>query len=212
MERGHRPAIGALLHFSPWSVMLESMKTEFECRFTNIDMDAMRKKLRDLGFELTQPEHLMRRKIFSLPDIGGARRWLRLREQAGGATLTLKLKGAATNILSMKEVEVSVGDFALMGELLESAGHKCDSYEENRREKWLKGGIEVCLDTWPGLAPFAEIESDSEENVRTAAAELGFDWKDAMFKSVIEVYEKQGISMAGVHASCTFENPPKAKK
>jgi len=188
------------------------MQTEFECRFTNINIDDMRVRLTASGFELAEPEHLMRRKIFSLPDIDGVRRWLRLRDQGNDTTLTLKIKGAALNISAMKEIEVSVGDFALMAELLESSDMVCNAYEENKREKWTKDNVEICLDTWPGLAPFAEIESDSENAVRTAAAELGFDWKDAMFGNVMEVYEKNGISMANVHASCTFENPPKPSK
>jgi len=186
------------------------MQTEFECRFTNINIDDMRARLTALGFELAQAEHLLRRKIFSLPNVGEVRRWLRLREQADGATLTLKLKGAPINVSAMKEVEVPVGDFALTCELLESSDIVCSAYEENKREKWIKNNIEVCLDTWPGLSPFAEIEADSEDAVRAAAAELGFDWKDAMFGNVMEVYEQNGISMADVHASCTFENPPKS--
>jgi len=186
------------------------MKTEFECRFTDINIEDMRARLKGLGFELAAPEHLMRRKIFSLPNIDGARRWLRLRDQGDEITLTLKLKGAPISASSMKEVEVPVGDFELMGELLESADICCGAYEENKREKWTRGSLEICLDTWPGLKPFAEIESDSEEAVKAAATELGFDWNDAMFGNVIEVYEKEGISMADVHKSCTFENPPKA--
>ena len=184
------------------------MKQEFECRFTDINMDDLRARLTAAGFKMTQTEHLMRRKIFSLPEADGMRRWLRLREQGGGATLTLKLKGAPTGVTSIKETEVAVGDFALMAELLESSDLKCSAYEENRREAWAKGAVEVCLDTWPGLAPFAEIEADSEDAVKGTAAELGFDWKDAMFGNVIEVYEQNGVSMADVHKSCTFENPP----
>lgn len=186
------------------------MKTEFECRFANINIDDMRQKLSSLGFELIEPEHLMRRKVFGLPNIDGAKRYLRLRDAGNEITLTLKLKGAPTSASSMKEIEVPVGDFDLMSELLESSDIPLNAYEENRREKWTKDNVEVCLDTWPGLNPFAEIESDSEDAVRIASAELGFDYNDAMFGNVIEVYETVGITMEDVWKSCTFEKPPKS--
>jgi len=187
------------------------MQTEFECRFINVDAGDMRTRLADAGFKLIQPVHLMRRKIFTLPDTDGMHRWLRLRDQCEGPTLALKLKGKSTSVSAMQEIEVIIGDFTLMGELLESAGLECSAYEENRREKWEKGMVEVCIDTWPGLEPFAEIEADCEDAVRSAAAELGFDWNNAMFGNVTEVYEKKGISLDDIHKSCTFAHPPQAK-
>jgi adenylate cyclase class 2 len=185
------------------------MKTEFECRFVNIDPAAARKKLAAAGFVMTEPEHLLRRRIFDLQNIDGVRRWLRLRDEGNGVTLTLKLKGdLSRGVAAIKEVECAVGDFDLMAELLSASDLKCTAYEENKREKWLCENIEVCLDTWPGLSPFLEIEGDSEDAVRGAAAKLGFDWADAMFGNVMEVYAAKGLTLEDVHRHCTFANPP----
>ncbi|MDR0319791.1 MAG: CYTH domain-containing protein [Rickettsiales bacterium] len=177
------------------------MKTEFECRFIDIDAAAVRAKLSEQGFAIVEPERLMRRKVFMLPDKDNVQRWLRLRDQGDKTTLTFKLKGdISQGAASMKEIECVVEDFGLMGELLAAADLKCAVYEENSREKWAKENVEVCLDTWPELDTFAEIEADSEAAVKKAASELGFDWNEAMFGNVMEVYKKKlGLDTAQMH-------------
>jgi len=190
------------------------MKTEFECRFLNISLDDMRAKLDAAGFVCVQPETMQRRAIFDLPDGDGYARWLRLRDEGVQTTLTLKTKGhGAKNIDSLREIETLVGNFEDMRQILMAAGLPHYPIEENKREKWTRGPLEVCLDTWPGLAPFAEIESDSEDAVQNCAAELGFDWADAEFGNVAEVYAKvMGLSLADFQHCCNFANPPKSKK
>jgi hypothetical protein len=37
------------------------------------------------------------------------------------------------------------------------------------------------IDLWPGLNPFIEIESHSEENVKKYSELLGFDYSDGIF-------------------------------
>jgi len=185
------------------------MKTEFECRFTDIDLDETRQKLSAAGFVCIESEHMMRRKIFDVPNLSGVRRWLRLRDEGDKVTLTLKLKGDLSDISSMREVEVEVGNFDDMAQLLVNSDLEMKAYEENKREKWARGNDEACLDTWPGLDTFLEIESDSEDKVKNIVAELGLNYANAMFGNVIEVYEKKlGLDLADVQASCTFENPP----
>ncbi|MDR1008714.1 MAG: class IV adenylate cyclase [Rickettsiales bacterium] len=189
------------------------MKTEFECRFVDIDVDDIRARLAAAGFACVHPEHLLRRKIFMLPDLDGAQRWLRLRDEGDKTTLTLKLKSDISNGASaMKEIECIVDDFSTMGELLESSGLECSAYEENRREKWTRGNVEACIDTWPGLDAFLEVEASDEDALRSAVAELGLDYRDAMFGNVTEVYGKKlGLTLDEIHASCTFANPPKKR-
>lgn len=187
------------------------MKTEFECRFTDINKDEIRARLTAAGFAQVHPERMMRRMIFMLPEKFGARRWLRLRDEGDKTTLTLKLKGdLSAGAASMKEIECEVGDFELMGELLQAADNTLNAVEENLREKWTRGAAEACIDTWPGLNAFLEIESDSENSVKSISAELGFDYADAMFGNVMEVYmDKLGLTLPEVQACCTFANPPK---
>ena len=190
------------------------MKTEFECRFININLDEMRAKLAVSGFACTQPEFLMQRQVFKIPTGDFNREWLRLRHEFDGVSLTYKSRahGGTNSVSSAREIEISVGNFDDTRELLLASGMIQINSTENKREKWVKDNIEICLDTWPGLEPYCEIESDSEDTVRQASASLGFDYNDAMFGNVVEVYERVlGIPTDKFHdmTEITFANPPK---
>lgn len=190
------------------------MKTEFECRFLDINIEEMRGKLAAAGFTCTQTEVLQKRAIFNIPNIEGYSQWLRLRDEGSKITLTLKRKSTGVkDVASLGEIEVPVGDFESVRQILNAAGLVNNPLEENKREKWERGNVEVCLDTWPALNPFAEIESDNEESVKSCTKELGFDWDMAEFGNVAEVYEKlMGLSLEDFQSCCNFANPPKSKK
>lgn len=190
------------------------MKTEFECRFLDINMDDMRNKLKSAGFVCVQPEVMQKRAIFNIPNIPGYSQWLRLRDEGNKITLTLKRKSAGIkDVASLGEIEVVVENFDSVLQILNAAGLVNNPLEENKREKWVRDDVEVCLDTWPSLNPFAEIESDCEDKVVSCAKELGFDWNDAEFGNVAEVYNKLlGLSLEDFQHCCNFANPPKSKK
>ncbi len=65
------------------------------------------------------------------------------------------------------------------------------SFQESRRETWKLGSTEIVLDVWPWLNPYIEIESENEETVRGVAADLGLDWKNAIFGDVMAAYRTQ---------------------
>ena len=44
------------------------MHTEIEAKFPNIDADALRAKLKEVGAKFEHPETLMRRKVFDFSD------------------------------------------------------------------------------------------------------------------------------------------------
>ena len=67
------------------------MAKEIEAKFLQIDKDALRAKLHALGFQLINPEYLMRRKTFDCGLIfPGKNKWGRVRQEAGRVTMTLK--------------------------------------------------------------------------------------------------------------------------
>ncbi|MFG7945201.1 hypothetical protein Q8723_25405 [Streptomyces cacaoi] len=55
---------------------------------------------------------------------------------------------------------------------------------QNYREEWQLNGVTYDLDTWQDLPTFLEIESDSEDAVPKAVADLGLDYSQARFGSV----------------------------
>ena len=57
---------------------------------------------------------------------------------------------------------------------LKGCGLKVKARQETKREIWKLGGVEICIDTWPWLPTFIEIEGPTEESVWETANKLGF--------------------------------------
>ncbi len=88
------------------------------------------------------------------------------------------------------EITVEVDDFDDACRLLEKTGVYAVSYQETRRESWVLKGVEIEIDEWPWIPPFVEIEGKSEKEVRQTAGALGFEWPEALFGSVENIYQQ----------------------
>ncbi len=165
------------------------MKTEIEVKFVNVDIDAIRSKLRDAGATLEQPMRLMRRQVFYLVD-RNKDAYVRVRDEGNKITMTYK-QFDEVGLHGAKETEIIVSDFNDAQNILQHSGLVPKSYQETRRETWMLDGTEVVIDEWPWLRPFIEIEGESEENVRAAASALGFNWDDAVFGGATRAYRQQ---------------------
>jgi len=179
------------------------MNSEIEVRFDNIDIDDIRRRLMAAGAKLEQPMRLMRRALIEEPHHVIENSFIRIRDEGDKVTLTFKRRAAAdeaTTIDSTQEIETTVGDFDTTVMLFAEAGWKYTTMQENKRETWRLDDAEVVVDIWPWINPYIEIEAKSEEVVRSVAAKLGFDWKDAGFGSVDIVYEREfpNMSVRGV--------------
>jgi len=138
---------------------------------------------------LVFPEHLTRQKIFDFPDFRLDKdfSWLRLREENGTISLTLK-KWQGEGVSGMGEIAFGVDSFEEAERLLLAIGMRVKSIQEKKRELWRFENTEFMLDTWPWIPTFLEIEGKTEEDVRTAADQLGFDWEKAKFGGVARIY------------------------
>jgi len=88
-----------------------------------------------------------------------------------------------------------VDDFDAATTILKELGAKEKAFQETKRELWEIDGVEIMIDTWPFLETFIEIEGKNEKEVKTVAEKLGFDWSEAVFAPVTELYKrKYGIS------------------
>jgi adenylate cyclase class 2 len=163
------------------------VKTEIEVKFLNIDIDAMREKLQNIGGVCEQPMRLMRRQVFHLVTPSETA-FVRVRDEGHKATMTFK-RFEGDGLHAAKEAEVDVSDFQTAAKILEESGLKSKSYQETKRETWHVGEVEIMIDEWPWAPPFVEIEGPSEEAVRKVTSELGLDWKDAAFGGVAAVYK-----------------------
>lgn len=172
------------------------MQIEYEATFANVDKDDVRNKLKAVGAELVKPEFMQRRRNFNLPkgnEIEGG--WLRVRNEGDKITMSLKVVNTNNNIEDQKEICLKIDNFDNAQDFLMAIGCSKKAYQESLRELWNVDGVEVCIDEWPYLEPYVEIEGDSEAAVKAVSEKLGFDYSKALFGAVDQQYEmKYGIS------------------
>lgn len=167
------------------------MHTEIEAKFTDINPEKLRVKLKESGAKMIYPEQLMKRRVFDFKDKNleeqGA--WMRVRDEGDKVTMSFKRLIDRT-LHGTKEVTIEVDDFHQACNLINCMGLVDKAYQETKREKWILDGVEITIDTWPWIPTFAELEADSKERLKEAAAKLDFDWGKAMHGSVETVYQQ----------------------
>ena len=176
------------------------MDIEYEATFYPIDKDKMRAKLRQAGAKLIKPEFLMKRINFYPPlEKRKEPGWIRVRDEGDKITMSFKANYPGEGIEVQKEICLEVNDYdkaiAFLDVILERK-----AYQETKREIWELDGVEIDLDTWPWLEPFVEIEGKNEAEVKKVSEKLGFDYSQAIFAAVWELYyRKYGVPHAVVN-------------
>jgi len=89
-------------------------------------------------------------------------------------------------------------------------------------EKWLGSQkvrliliIKIMIDQWSGMPPFIEIEWENEKIVKKYSHLLWFDYSQAIFWTVSEIYKKMiwlDENYINNLGEITFEKPPKNDK
>ena len=172
---------------------------EIEVKFLDIDIKEIEEKLKNLGATKVF-DFLYKRRVFDFKDksLESNNSWLRLRDEGDKITLTYKRRfGVGENRLKdegMHEIEVNVSDFQKTAELLNSIGMKEKFYEENRRVKYTIDDVEFCIDTWPLIPTYLEIEGKSWESVEKSVTILGLDWNNHIKCSTMQIYEHYGLN------------------
>ncbi len=167
--------------------------TEFEAKFYPVNKEDLRKKLRSIGAKLGIPERRMFRVIADrranpyLPKHSN----IRIRDEGDLIRLSLKVAADEKGRMSdQKEIDVIVSDFDKTMKILEASGIKFNRKQESLREEWNYKGVQITIDTWPGLEAFSEIEANSESSVNKIAVKLGFDWDKRIITPAAKVYAK----------------------
>lgn len=164
------------------------MAIEWEATFLNINKDLIRQRLKTTGAKLLKPEFLQKRTVFFLPpgqQIPGA--WLRVRDEVDRVTMSLKIVNG-NKIENQEEICLVINDYATGIEFLKSIGCKIKATQESKREIWDLSGVEICIDEWPYLEPYVEIEGKNAAVVKATAQKLQFDYQQARFCSVATLY------------------------
>jgi len=106
---------------------------------------------------------------FASHELRGGDRGLRIRRQNGpdGEKVIVTYKGPREDspFKSRQEIETSVGEFDFMSKILLALGMKKNIVIEKKRDVWLYGGCEVCLDELPLLGTFVEVEGENADKI-----------------------------------------------
>lgn len=167
------------------------MDIEYEATFVNISKDDARERLKKAGAQLIRPEFLQKRVVFNLPNGPDGFSWARVRDEGDKITMSFKSVKNNKKIEDQQEINIVIDDFKKGVEFLEKIGCKKKSYQETKREIWRLDGVEICLDEWPFLEPFVEIEGKSEEAVKKVAEKLNFDYSRAWFCATGLIYSRR---------------------
>lgn len=171
------------------------MDIEYEATFLDVNKEEVREKLKKVGAKLVKPEFLQKRVVFDLPSGYDGESWLRVRDESDKITMSYK-KISGKNIEDQKEIQLVIDNFKNGINFLEAVGCHKKSYQETKREIWELNGVEICIDEWPFLEPFVEVEGKSEKEVKIISEKLGFDYTKAIFGATdIVVNMKYGIPL-----------------
>lgn len=171
------------------------MKTEYEIRILEINVQEMIKKLERLGAEKVG-EFDQRRYVYDIKPADD-NKWIRLRDD--GYITTLTYKDVTKNTIDgTKEIEFEVEDFEKTNEFLEKIGfiHKC--YQENKRIRYNLNGVEIDIDSWPLIPTYMEIEGESEKQVLQMIDLLEVDKEKVTTLNCQDIYEKYGIDIYSI--------------
>jgi len=174
-------------------------KVAFEAKFLEIDKNAVRERLRELGATLAFPERLFTRTTFNNPKLQIRNAWVRVRDEGDKVTMAFKIVSNESEITGTREVQLEVDSAQKAKAFLEQLDLKPRNFQENKREEWRLGNVIFDIDTWPLIPPYLEIEAKNEAAVRNWSKKLGFDYSKAIFGSVDIVYSKfYGIDVLAI--------------
>lgn len=163
------------------------MKTEYEIRVLEIDVDKMIKKLDSLGATKVGEWEQKRYVYDFIPK--RENQWIRLRTNGKESTLTYKNVEKDT-IDGTKELEIVVDDFKKTNEMLEILGYKSKGYQENNRIRYMLNGVEIDIDSWPKIPTYMEIEGKDEEEVNATLELLDIDKEKVTALNCEDIYKK----------------------
>lgn len=156
----------------------ELVVLEIEAKFRVESLEDVAARLREVGGE-DCGQVVQRDRFFDDGDgsLLAAGSGLRIRVERSDVgekiILTFKGKKQASKFKSRPEMEVEVGEFAAMKELLGGLGYEEILVFEKRRELWIVDSCLVCLDEVPRLGRFVEVEGPSEEIIAGVVEKLG---------------------------------------
>ena len=160
---------------------------EYEIRVLEINVEEIKEKLNAVGATLIE-DVFQKRYVYDF-NPKNPNKWIRLRTNGTKTTLTIK-NVESSKIDGTRELEIIVDDFDTTNEILSELGYKPRGIQENKRIKYDLNGVEIDIDTWPGIPTYLEIEGKSEKEVFDTLKILEISKEDATSLDVQSIYEE----------------------
>ncbi len=171
------------------------MAIEFETRILDIKKEDIISKLKSIGAKEVF-SNKFRRYVFDFDSTGS--RWIRLRDEGHRSTLTYKSR-QNTSITGTEEYETVIGDFDTAALIIKQIPFENIYYQENKRTMFKLNDIEFCIDEWPRIPAFLEVESNSEEKVLEGLKLLDLENSNHSNNSIVDVYKHYGIELHDIN-------------
>ena len=186
------------------------MTKEYEAKFLNIDVDSIKKKLKENGAKKIHDPLKFYRLIFKrCEEKGDKPGFVRVRNEGNKITMTTKI---FNDKKFPEECEVSINESFEKGcEFLRAIGIDEKSYQETIREKWSHPLVhEVTFDIVPGLPIYMEVDCTSEENLNKFISLLELDKTNMKYgsfdKTYTEYYDIPSDNIIHKTPSLTFKD------
>lgn len=178
---------------------------EIECRFLEIDKDALIKKLIEIGAH-DESEKLIEETIIYDPELKwrDEQRFVRLRKIGDKIKLTYKEHQSHT-VDGTFELEFGIDDYEKAELLFEKIGLPAFRHQQKKRHTFKLNNVAFDIDTWPQIPTYVELEGESEESLKKAAQLAGLNWQDADFHNARWVIENKYNIPIGTYHTFTFD-------
>lgn len=161
---------------------------ENELTILDINKNEFVAKLESLGAKRITDERLQKRFVYDFNPVN-RNKWIRLRTNGEKTTLTIK-EIRENSKMNVKEMEIVVSDFETTNEMLEELGYTHRNYQENLREVFMLDGVEISVDSWPLIPPYAELEGKDLESINNVMQKLGVSKDKITTLDVTSIYKE----------------------
>ena len=173
------------------------MSLEIEKRFKNFDYKTLKKLFKKYNIQKNGGYLFNVTGFIPL----NKNQSIRTRNEGSKITFTIKEK---TNTYD-KEWEVNVNDQAMINEMLQLLGIEKGYTLEKFREIYKDNNNELIFDHYPGLEPYLEIESNTENNLLKMMKNLNLKL-ESKFTAKDLYFIEYGISKERQDKDLTFDN------
>lgn len=179
---------------------------EIEAKFLDIDVNKIQEKLKEFG-AVKIGEFLQKWATFDYPDwrLDKDLSWIRVRDEGNGEiSLSFKKRlgavdrNASSNDEGMQEIQLKIDSFEKATDFFKAIGLVVKHTAEKKRIRWVKEDTEFDIDIYPELEPMIEIETTSQEKIKTSAEALGLNYEDRKIFSSSQAYALKGIDVGSL--------------